>query len=220
MHVPKGVLWYIFNLGMKKKGLVLCTNNHTYCATRLFLHWSVIRNLYILEGLRRRRQCNEWVHPCFCSKQTDSHLLQPCDFRTLLGLPTPMAWLDYLLLGLPRFCYRSKFPKLQHNKSHWYTTQQHSYRIKQQIFSVTLHPLRQVEGGLLDPNHSIGHWFNSCISVPITSWVTPITTGEEQIKIKRLLASALAIFQRKRGLVSILFGLHKNTGILFILQMV
>ncbi len=111
----------------------------------------MIRNLYILEGLRRRRHCSEWVHPCFCPKQTDSHLLQPCDFRTLLGLPTPMAWLDYLPLGLPRSCYRSKFPKLQHYKSHWYTTQQQSFCIKQHIFSVTLHPLRQVEGGPARP---------------------------------------------------------------------
>ncbi len=61
-------LWFIFKLRMKKKGSVSCTNKHTCYIMRLFLHWSVTRNLYIIERLRRRWNCSKWVHPCFCPK--------------------------------------------------------------------------------------------------------------------------------------------------------
>jgi hypothetical protein len=33
-HVPKEVFWFIFNLRMKKKGLVIYMNNHTCYSAR------------------------------------------------------------------------------------------------------------------------------------------------------------------------------------------
>jgi hypothetical protein len=48
--------------------------------------------------------------PTSVPKQTESHLLQPCDLGRLRELPTVMAWLGYPLIGLPRSCYRSKVP--------------------------------------------------------------------------------------------------------------
>ncbi len=150
-------LWFISNLRTKKKGLNICTMHYTcYIMNHSFMDhwpsWIIDRNLYILERLKRRWHCSEWVHPCFCSKQTFSHMLQPHDLGRFPGLPAPIAWLGYPPLGLPRSCYRPEVPHSSTYKSHWYTSQvntaqQHINYIQGYLFSFISHSHGQVEEG-------------------------------------------------------------------------
>jgi hypothetical protein len=126
MHVPKGVLWFIFNL-QKKIRLIIHTTNYTSYILRLFV--SLISDrifiLYILELVSTA--ANESILASM-PKQTNSYLPQPRDLGCFLRLPTPMNCLGYPLLGLPRPCCRSKSQTqalINHTNTH-HKLRQHS----------------------------------------------------------------------------------------------
>jgi hypothetical protein len=165
MHVPKEVSLFIFNLRMKKKGLVICTNKHTFYIMRLFLHWLVTRNLYI--WLRCCWHCSEWVHPFFCPEADQFRFASAMWlYDTSESFPPQSLGFSSLCLACPDLAIDPKSQTSSTYKSHWCTsqvktTQQHSNYIQQHIFSFTPHPLGQVEEGLLDLKNYVGHTYST-----------------------------------------------------------
>jgi hypothetical protein len=101
------------------------------------------------------------IHICL------SHMTLECFWE----LPTPMAWLGYPPLGLPRSCYSPKTQALINHTDTHHKLRQHS---AQQLYtiihiSLTPHSHMQVEEGLLDPKSSVGHTNRYYFSVNIMS---------------------------------------------------
>jgi hypothetical protein len=150
----------------EKKGLVICTYNHICYITKLSLHWSVTKNLYILQRLRHHWHCSEWVHPCFCPKADWFTYASATELRMLLR--ASHAGGLAICLACPDLAIDPKSRISSTYQSHWYTsqnktTQQHS-NYKWHIFSFIWHSLRQVEDGLLD-NHLVQEWSEHSISM-------------------------------------------------------
>ncbi len=127
MHSSQGNVWLIFNLGIKQRGLVIYTHNHSCYITELFHYRSAIIDSYMLERLRSHWYYGEWVCPDLCPKVDCFTLISAMWLGTLLRASHAAAWLS--LLGLPRSNCRSKVPNLQR----LYITQIKIPRIKRAV---------------------------------------------------------------------------------------
>jgi hypothetical protein len=132
--MPRGVLWFIFNLRIKNRLFTYTKHNYTCYILILLFFCSAIENLYILERLKCVSiAANESILASI-PQQTDSHLptmwprtLPRASHADDLAWLTS-AWLAYSLLQI-------KVPNSRICKSHWYTSPQ-SNCIQRNIFSL------------------------------------------------------------------------------------
>jgi hypothetical protein len=158
--MPKGVLWFIFNLRIKKRDSHLQVQLHLLYY-KLSLHWSVTKDLYILEQISCHWHTSEWVHPGFCPK-ADWFTFASTTWLTMLlrtSRAGSLAWLSSAWLAQILLYFQSSKAQalINHTDTHHKTTQLHGNYIQRYILSFSPHFHRQVEEGLLDQKNSVGH---------------------------------------------------------------
>jgi hypothetical protein len=161
-HMPKGVLWVIFNL-RKNIGLIICITNYTCYILWLSFLISNRINLYIVQYLSDPvSSAPQWMSPSLPFSHT--RLILICPPRDL-GL----TWLGCPLLGLPRSCCRSK-SQTQALKNHtdthhnWDNTPAQQLQYIQQYIFTLFHifrgELRRAWCAQITVEHTNGEWRN------------------------------------------------------------